>query len=398
MYSLERILNQIPLPFKRRPSGLEALAINYTISQVASGMLVMFGVLFIYELGESFNKGLLMVLGFFGLQRIVVGLVVPLVAKLISKTGYRWMMLIGLISLALKAWFLMQVGQYSLWLLAPAMILGGVAIASYYQGYYGIFLDDNDDDRIGEQMGLMTMVGRMALIISPLLAGFLVDEYGFSVMFGVAMSLLIISLGPLFLMQHHEHKASSFSTKAVVKLFKKKKGFTASVFWWNIESGIQAFYWPIFLFLVVGSHIKFGAIASIVMIFNSLAVYVSGKIYDKRPLRRGYPMATGVVMVSYILRFSAFSLLMVGAADSLNRIASPFWWMKIRRRALLIGEKVRVTVFAATWEWAVTAGYLVSLIIGFFILRLTGGKWIWLAAPAIIGVLMSAILVRKNEK
>jgi len=83
MYSLERMLHHFHLSEKRRPSGFEALTINYTISQVASGMLSMFGVLFIYELGEKFNQGILMVFLFFGLQRVVVGLSVPLVAKFI---------------------------------------------------------------------------------------------------------------------------------------------------------------------------------------------------------------------------------------------------------------------------------------------------------------------------
>jgi len=391
MYSLESMLHHFHLSGRRRPSGFEALAINYTISQVASGMLAMFGVLFVYELGEKFNKGILMVLLFFGLQRVVVGLAVPLVAKFISRTGYRWMMFIGLSALAIKAWFLMQVSEYSLWLLIPALILGGVAIASYYQGYHGIFLDDNDDDRIGEQIGLLTLFGRMALIVSPILAGFLVDSYGYSVMFGVAMSLLIVSLTPLFLMDHHEHKPQKFVTKKLLSLIKKKDKNTRAIFWWYVENAIQTFYWPVFLFLVVGSHIRFGIIASLVMVVNSAATYMAGKTYDKRPLRRAFPLAGFLVATTDVLRYMSHTMFLAAGVDSINRIASPFWWMKIRRSALVAGEKVKAVVFAAVWEWIVTGGYMVGLLMGYMVLKISGGDWIWLGVPSVIGVLMATL-------
>lgn len=398
MYSLERLLNHFHLPHPhRRPTGLEALALNYTISQVAAGMLALFGVLFVFELGKDLMEGLKLVFLFFGLQRVVVGLMVPLVAELISRTGYRWMMFIGLISLALKAWILMQVTVNSLWLLGPALVLGGIAIAGYYLGYHGIFLNDNDDTRIGEQVGLITMSGRMALVVSPILAGFLVDRFSFSVMFGVAMSLLIISLGPLFLMPHHERQSQKFSFKQAVKLAKKRK-FGGSVFWWYVENGIQAFFWPIFLFLVVGSHMTFGIIGSIVMVLNSLAVYGTGKLYDKRRLRQVYPLASAMVVVSFGLRFLASTTGLAGVADGLNRLVSPFWWMKIRRNALMIGEKVKAMVFAAAWEWVVTAGYLTALTGGFLLLRWSGGQWLWLLVPVTVSVFLAMRGEQKNEQ
>jgi len=396
MYSLERMLHHFHLSEKRRPSGFEALTINYTISQVASGMLSMFGVLFIYELGEKFNQGILMVFLFFGLQRVVVGLSVPLVAKFISKTGYRWMMFIGLSALAVKAWFFMQVSQYNLWLLIPALILGGVAIASYYQGYHGMFLDDNDDNRIGEQIGLLTLFGRMALIISPILAGFLVDSYGYSVMFGVAMSLLIISLTPLFLMDHHEHKPQKFAIKKVLSLIKQKNKYTVATFWWYVENAIQTFYWPVFLFLVVGSHIKFGLVGSLVMVVNSGAAYMAGKTYDKRPLRRVFPLAGFLVATTDVLRYMSHTMFLAAGVDSVNRMASPFWWMKIRRSALVAGEKIKAVMFAVVWEWMVTGGFLVGLVLGYVILKISGGNWIWLGVPSVIGVLMATLA--RNRK
>ena len=385
MYSFDRMLHQWNLS-KRRPTGFEALSINFAISQIASGMLGTFGVLYIYSLGKDLLTGLSWILMFFGLQRLVVIICSPMVAKGIARIGYRWMMVWGLLSLAAKSWLMMMVDSYGWWLLVPALILGGFSIAGYYLGYHGIFLDDNDDEKIGEQAGLVTMAGRLALMVSPFLAGFLVQGYGFGAMFGVATGLLLISLGPLFLMPHHKHQRSDFKMKQVFKLLKKKQGFSPEVVWWHLENGIQAFFWPVLLFILIGSYSNFGLVNGAVMLISSLAVFYAGKIYDKRPLRRGRWLATGLVSVSDLLRFVAPSGLMAIGADSFNRLVSPFWWMKIRRRSLLAGEKVKAMVFAVAWEWAVSTGYLASLVVGYCLLRFSNGQWPWLVVPAIIGI------------
>jgi len=396
MYSLERLLHHFYLP-GRRSAGLTALLVNYSISQLAAGMAGMFGVLFIFELGSSMMEGLLMVMLFFGIQRLVVAISVPLMGKLIARAGYRWGMLLGLGCLALKLALLTQVTGRTMWLLLPALVLGGLAISGYYLGYHGIFLDDNDDERIGEQMGLITMAGRLSLMISPFLAGLLIDGYGFSTMFAVSVGLLMISVVPLLLMPHHEHK-ESFKVKKVLGLLNSEPAMVGAVWWWQFENAIQAFFWPVLLFLLAGgSHIRFGLIGSLVMVVNSLAVFLTGKMYDKRPLRRGFPLAAGMVIVSNVLRYTAGSFVWAGLADGLHRLVSPFWWMKIRRYSLGIGEKANSLVFAAGWELIVTGGYLAGLVVGFGLLALSGGEWLWLILPTTLGAVLSVKSLRKED-
>lgn len=395
MYSLERLLHHFHL-LGRRPAGLTALLVNYSISQLAAGMAGMFGVLFIFELGSSMMEGLLMVMLFFGIQRLVVAISVPLMGKLIARVGYRWGMLLGLGSLAVKLALLTQVTGRTMWLLLPALVLGGLAISGYYLGYYGIFLDDNDDERIGEQMGLITMAGRLALMVAPFLAGLLIDNYGFSTMFAVAVGLLMISVVPLLLMPHHEHK-ESFKVKKVLGLLNSEPVMVGAVWWWHFGTAIQTFFWPVLLFLLAGgSHIRFGLIGSLVMVVNSLAVFLTGRVYDKRPLRKGFILAAGMVIVSNVLRYTATSFVWAGLADGLGRLVSPFWWMKIYRYALGIGEKVDSVVFAAGWELIVSGGYLAGLVVGFGLLVLSGGKWLWLILPSLIGVGFSVRALNKR--
>ena len=398
MYSLERVVNHFHLfDLKKKPTGYQALMVNYPLYQLAIAMMASFGVLFVYQLGSSFVNGLSLVLMFFGLQRLVVSLAVLLSAKLVFKLGYRWTILFSLVCLISKTFLLSQVTVDKIWLLGPALAFGGLAIATYYTSYHGIFLTDNDDNKIGQQLGLVTMMGRMGATVAPLIAGLLIQNYSYSTMFGVAIGILFLSSIPLFLMPHHDHKKEKFSVKESVKLLKKKEGFLDSITWWIFENGIQSFWWPILLFSLVGSFAKFGMIGSGVMVANSLAVYVSGKVYDKRKLRKIYPAFTGLVVVSNVLRYSSKTMVMGVGSDAANRLVSPFWWMKIRRNSLVDGENYEPMVFGVAWEWAVCWGYITSLIVGYLILVMSGGQWQWLMVPAVLANVIAAVGVRKDE-
>ena len=398
MYSPERILNHFHVPhLRKKPSGLQALMINYPIYQVAVGMMGSFGILFVYLLGADLVSGLKLVVLFFGLQRVVVAIVTPIVARMVFKIGYRWTILLSLLAMIAKTFLLMQVTVVNWWLLGLALVFGGVAISAYYTSYHGLFLTDNDDSKIGQQMGLVTMIGRMGVMIAPLLAGLLIQNFSYNAMFMLAIILLILSSLPLFLMPHHDHRKEKFSVKDAIKLMKKKEGFIDSAAWWHFENGLQSFFWPVLLFSIVGSFSKFGMIGSGVMLLNSLAVFLSGKLYDKRKLRRGYPLFTGMVAVSNMIRYSSKTIGMGITADSLNRLASPFWWMKIRRNAILDGENYEPMVFATAWEWSACVGYILALIVGYLILLLTNGQWQWLMVPAVVANIVAAVGVRKDE-
>ena len=398
MYSLDRALNHFHFPrLKRKPSGLQALMINYPIYQVAVGMMASFGVLFVYLLGEGMVEGLELVVLFFGLQRVVVALTTPVVAKVISRLGFRWTILLSLVAMILKTFVLMQVSTVNWWLLSLALIFGGIAIAAYYTSYHGLFLTDNDDSKIGQQMGLVTMVGRMGVMIAPLIAGLLIQSFSYHAMFVLAIVLLILSSLPLFLMPHHDHTNEKFEVKEVFKLLRKKDGFLDSAMWWHFENGLQSFFWPILLFSIIGSFAKFGMIGSGVMMVNSLAVFLAGKVYDKRKLRRGYPLFTGAVALSNVVRYSSTTAGMGIVADGLNRLSSPFWWMKIRRNSLLDGEKHPPMVFATAWEWSACIGYIGALVVGYLILVFSNGQWQWLMVPAVVANVVAGVGVRKDE-
>ena len=394
MYLIERVLHYPYFP--RKADGLVSLGLNYILFQFSVSMVAVFGVLFIYQLGYGFFEGISFVLIFYGLQRVAVGLVIPLVGFLISRVGYRRVMFMGLISLVGKLFFLTRVESNILWPLLPALILGGIAIPAYYLPFHALFLDDNNDKKIGEQFGLITMLGGFATVLSPFVAGILIESLGFSAMFNLAIVLLLASSIPLFMMKFHKRHHDSYSFGAIWRFMKNRPKISWSMYWWWLTAGIQAFFWPIFLLLILGSYFTFGVVGSLVIFINSISVYIVGKIYDKRQAKSMFIRASFAVSVTWFMRFLAKSPFGAVSADVLNRVASPPIWMKIRRQELLAGEKIDSLVFGAAHEYLVTFAFISSLIIGFAILSISRGQWALLIIPAVVGTIIAAWVLR-NE-
>jgi len=238
------------------------------------------------------------------------------------------------------------------------------------------------------------MTGQWAAIVSPFAAGLLIDKFNYSIMFILSTILLIISSVPLFFMRHHHYKANrKFEITGVSAFFVNNKRLSWALFFWHLEDAVLTFFWPIYLFLIVKSHTLFGVIGSAVMITSAAVIYLAGRIYDRRPLRRVYPAATVVVSLAWVLRFLASTPIAAGMADVLHRLFSPLWWMKIRQKELTAGEKMSTVEFGVAHELLITAGTILGLVISYWLLVLGGGRWEWLLVPAIGGVIISAKLI-----
>jgi len=354
--------------------GLRALNINYFLIQLALGMVSIFGVLFVFRFGENMLHGLFFVVSYFMLQRIATVVSIPLTANLISRVGYRRMILAGLVFMAIRFGLLALVTINNIWILIPSAFFGGLSFSSYYISFHGLFLDDNDDNKIGEQASTLEILNRISAVFGPFVAGLIIAAYGFPAMFGVVIFLLIVSLIPIMRMPKHKRHKSAYSLPLVVGYINNNPKVTLSTLFWQITTGILVFYWPIYLFLQIRDYKTLGIVVSAIMVFNGLAVLAAGKIYDKKKYKCVFLVSSMVVAFGWIIRLlTALPLTVVG--DFISRVASPVWWMKIRRKELIAGEKVDSLVFGAAHELTVSFGYIIALGLSASLLIVSNANW-----------------------
>jgi hypothetical protein len=379
-----------------RLSGFLALEINYFLSQLAVGMVTLFGVVFIYRLGATMYQGLLFLIGFYGVQRILVMLELPFLPRIIPKIGYRRLIALSLMAELLKVLSFALTKQVSVWFLVPGAAFGSLYLAAYELGFHGLFLDENDDQRLGEQISMFDVLQNIGLMIVPVFMGILIDKRGFGVLFAFSAVILGLSIVPLLFMRKHHHPKHEYSFAKVANLVTAEPEFTGSVSWWYITMAVSEFFWPIYIVTLGKGYAFLGGLKSLVLLGSSISVYMLGRFYDKRPLKQVFIGASLVEALMWVVRFSVSSAIGLVAADVTGKIMNPVWWLKIRRYELEIGERVEKMVFSVAHELMVSAGLLIGLITGVWLLVLSGGQWSFLAIPAVLGILVSAWLVRKE--
>lgn len=384
--------------FHPRIRGLTALEINVFLNQFALAMISVFGVLFVFHLNRSnLAAGVFLVVAFFAFQRVIIGLTLPLVARLTRRVGLRQIMTLGTLALAGKLILFTQIDSGLIWLLIPAAVLGGLNIAAYYPGYHAIFLDTNDDDKIGAQIGTIGFIGSLAAVSAPLISGILIDSIGFSFMFVISLAVLLVSVIPLWLKPLRHQKIEPVKFSRVRSFYRRYPRLSAAIVLWHIAEAALVFFWPVYAFLILKSYTTIGILGSAVVLIESFIIAAAGRLYDRRPLHRLYPLIAASVAVAWIGRFLAPIPAAVFASDIIHRTVSPLWWMKIRRAALAAGETVDHLAFGLSWEWLLTAGYLAGLVAGYLLLVAFNFNWFWLALPAVGGVAGATVLM-KSEK
>jgi MFS family permease len=372
------------------------LEINYFFSQLAVGMASMFGIVFVFRLGGTLTQGLLYLAGFYGCQRLLVMVLVPYLPRLVPKYGFRRLMAGSLICELIKVLLFVLTMTFSTWLLIPAAVFGSLYLAAYELGFHGLFLSDNDDRKIGEQIGWLSIVQNAGLIVAPFLGGLIIDRLGFEAAFLASAVILFVSIIPLFLMPKHKHPEHNYSLARVGQLLEAEPQFSGSVALWYVTTSISEFFWPLYILSLGRGYIFLGGLKSLVMIGSSLSTYGLGKVYDRQPKKQLFIFASLVEASMWLLRFALTTTMALITVDVTGKLMSPVWWMKIRRYELEIGERVEVMVFSVAHELMVSLGLVAGLLIGVWLLVMSGGNWWWLGVPAALGVLLSAWLVRRE--
>lgn len=398
MSILDNRLSQIA--FSKAPiDGLLALDINFVLSRLAASMLDVFGPLFFFYLAQDKLTGLYYLLFYYVVMRIfVIATAIPM-GKLVAKFGYRKSMLVGQMAMAIQLAILANLDSFVFWPVMVSIIFSVLSVNFYFISFHGLFLDDNNDKKVGSQIGFLAVLARVSLIMSPLIAGFITQNFGFNAMFAFAFLLLVVSLVPLFRMQKHERHVSTFQGKKVVDYIFGHKNTSFFMFFWSATDGIQVILFPVFLFLIIGAYSLFGVILAIIGVFNMISVYFSGRMYDKRKSSKIFNLSVIVVCVSSVFMFMSNLLWVVVGANFVKKLIAPLWWMKIRRLELLEGERHDHLVFAVGHEIVWSAGLIFVLVWSGVLLAVSGLNFQTLIIPAVFTTIAASVFAKiKDDK
>lgn len=179
-------------------------------------------------------------------------------------------------------------------------IVGGVASSFYWIPLNTEFAKNTKKIHEGEEIAEATAFKRLATIFTPTIAALILITVGFTPLFGIVILIAFLSVLPLFATNDYKGKFTFSQEKS---LFFQKKRLSLHLLLRGPLIFSEAFLWPLFIFVTLGSILDVGIAVSIGGFGIAFFIFLIGRLSDKvnkRNLMKLGGIAYGLVWFSRI--------------------------------------------------------------------------------------------------
>jgi len=255
-------------------------------------MMTIFVPVFVYLQGMKewgqLNYALLLVVGYYVLQRTIVAVVVFPISKLIEKIGFRKSITLSVMAL-IGFIFSLYLAEHDLRWLGLAVLCEALNIPLYWVSRDSALSQDIPGGKMGNKMGLIVVLENIAGLLGPFAGGAIVLLFGYSTLFMAVLALLGVSAIPLWWMPPHTHR-NGVSLRGFVGFVKNGRYLhqVMANFGCALSDYGNGLIWPLILFLQGINHEALGAIYSAAAVVTIGVQYLSSSWFDRLRSRKDY--------------------------------------------------------------------------------------------------------------
>ncbi len=258
---------------QKAKTELGEIYLNQIIRQFAMHLIGIFVPIYLITLGYSINVALVFNL----IHWIIFGISSIFVGSLSSRIGLKHTIALAMPMISIHFLLLMFYANVES-ILFTFPIISGLSSALYWIPLNSEFVKNSHDVNEGEEVSHLIAFPRLVTLAAPTVAGLILASLGFNILFAIVVSLLMLSIVPLFLTK--DYKESFNFNLDDFRLFYNKifcfQHFLLGGLY--IADGIM---WPIFIFVSFKDMISVGLSSTIAGIGVSIFILVLGKISDK---------------------------------------------------------------------------------------------------------------------
>lgn len=391
-YPLHKIIH---LPHYRT-DGFTALFLNSSLRNFGISLVGIFIPLYVYEqfmvIPATFVQSLSAVVWFFILHAATVLLMIFPASLFIYRVGFRWSVFVSSIFMLvhLAALFLAEGNLVFLWLAALA---GGMLVPFYWLAYHGIFVEDGKRQEVGQEVGIFGVAARLAGAFGPLIGGLIIAFLGFHVLFALSFAVIFLSAIPLFLIPHHKHHLVVYPKRVWERLlapgaFRVAVAFSSR----GAEEMIQAIFWPLYIFLVVGSYEVLGGITTAGLFVSVVTVVWVGRLFDKRRKATMFHLGATGVAVIWLARGLMRTAPQILSIEVIEKFIGAFYWLPFDAYTYLLAGREDISRFFVFREIIIFSSRILILLF-IWAMALLGFSFLPIFIFASLVTLISNIIV-----
>lgn len=310
--------------------GMHAMYLNSMLRALVFSLVGIFTPLYVYlQVEQAGYLGWYPVAGvalFYLLSRAVVLLSCVPISRGIERIGFRKSVLVSAIFLAIYL-CLLKISSGNLWLVALAAVMGGLNIPWYWIARGSLISQDGSKQAVGRQMGWLLTTEQVVTILGPITAGLIIQQWGFSTLYGLAFVILCLSLFPLWHMPTHTHRNGA-SWRGFISWLGNRRYFhqAVGVAGKAVDDYAITMVWPLSIYLMGWQTSLLGGLFSGVAIISLLVRYIAGRSFDLLHQRGDYSdeIVLGVSSVAssivWVIRIFITSVKSIVTLDAIGAV------------------------------------------------------------------------------
>lgn len=383
--------------FEKLNRNLKYLYLHKIIRQIGFGLISLFSPIFLYLLSRQIE----FVLVYFGLMSLLYILILPWWARLISYYNLKSLMIVGnlfFVFYLLLYYFLTKI-NFLAWSLVVMLIIVNVASKAFYWIPYHIdFARFVDIHHRGRQLSFLGILIALVGVVLPFLSAVIVNYFGFSTLFLIAIIIFILSTWPLRLIDKVKEKYSFGYQETFNKLFngqhwRANLAYVADGF----QSNVGYIIWPIFIFIVLkGAYLKVGLYSALIVLGMIVLRYTVGELVDRLNKDKIIKTGSWLYALGWLLKTtvaSGWQIFLVGVYHNFTQILykTPFDALTYEIAA---DEEHYIDEFTILKEIALHTGKLLMTVLSLGVVYWWDIKWVFMVSAAVAVVIG---LINKQE-
>lgn len=302
----------LPNRMKRQ---IRELFISTTLVNLALGMVTLFEPIYLYKIGYDLKQ----IMIFYLITYACYFFLMPLGGKFARRRGYESGILIGtFLYIVFYITLFLIIKQPLLFYIAPFIYAWQKTF--YWPAYHADFAHFADRQEEGREVSIMSAASSLVYIIGPVLAGFIISQWGYGVLFITASIIFLVS-NIATLSTKEKFQPANFSYRAVYKdLFSRTN---RQALWAYIGFGeelIVLVVWPVFISIVIADVFNLGIVVTLATLVTTIVTVYIGKLSDNKNKRKILSLGSYIYSLSWFFRIFIINTVGVFFVDTLSKL------------------------------------------------------------------------------
>lgn len=309
------------------PGVVVSLYSNRLIKELAIGLLGLFLPVFLFQVYGSINLVLLFYSLIYFFYLIFAAPGAMLATRFTFNKAITISIFFGILAFVSLFFLESNIILFSILLI----IFSTVERILYWVPYHSGIAKFVDNKNRAKTMSLFAAIGSLLRIVLPILAGFIIAQHGFGVLFIIAILIYFIALIPMaYMVPINEFYTFGYLQTWKVLFHKRDRRILITYMSDGAIDFINKMVWPIFIWqLLDGNYEIVGLVSSAIVLVTILLRLVMGNFTDKFDKRKLLRYGTILYSLGWLLKVfveTAFQIFVVSTYHSFSSVAmrTPF--------------------------------------------------------------------------